>query len=90
MRAVSTPRRFTIQQTPGTKVRLMPDDAESIRLDQFLKFAELVGSGGQAKQLIQAGDVLVNGEVETRRGRKLHDGDIVVFDGEEYPVEFGE
>ncbi|HEY9716964.1 MAG TPA: RNA-binding S4 domain-containing protein [Trichormus sp.] len=49
----------------------------AIRLDQFLKFHGIVQSGGQAKHLIQNGDVKVNGEVETRRGRKLQSGDAV-------------
>lgn len=48
-----------------------------IRLDQFLKREGLVGTGGQAKVLIQAGDVLVNGQIETRRRRKLESGDVV-------------
>ena len=46
-------------------------------LGQALKVASLVGSGGEAKVVIQAGEVLVNGEVETRRGRKLEEGDVV-------------
>ena len=46
-------------------------------LGQALKVASLVGSGGEAKLLIQAGEVLVNGEVETHRGRKLRKGDVV-------------
>jgi len=46
-------------------------------LGQALKVASLVGSGGEAKVLIQAGEVLVNGEVETRRGRRLEAGDVV-------------
>ena len=46
-------------------------------LGQALKVASLVGSGGEAKVLIQAGEVLVNGEVETRRGRQLERGDVV-------------
>ena len=49
-----------------------------IRLDQFLKLANLVGSGGEAKILIKDGAVFVNGEVEIRRGRKLRAGDEVV------------
>ena len=48
-----------------------------ITLGQALKASDLVGSGGEAKVLIQAGEVLVNGEVETRRGRKLVPGDVV-------------
>jgi ribosome-associated protein len=50
---------------------------EGTTLGQALKVASLVGSGGEAKVVIQAGEVLVNGEVETRRGRKLEAGDVV-------------
>ncbi|HET7273453.1 MAG TPA: RNA-binding S4 domain-containing protein [Rubrobacter sp.] len=46
-------------------------------LGQALKAASLVGTGGEAKVLIQSGEVSVNGEVETRRGRKLEEGDVV-------------
>ena len=63
---------------------------ETIRLDQFLKLAGITGTGGQAKVMIQAGDVLVNGEVETRRRRQLHIGDVVLVDGEELVVESDE
>jgi ribosome-associated protein len=53
-----------------------------IRLDQFLKIARVVGSGGEAKMLIVEGLVRVNGQVEQRRGRKLWQGDTVqVEDG---------
>jgi ribosome-associated protein len=48
-----------------------------ITLGQALKAANLVGSGGEAKVLVQSGEVLVNGEVETRRGRQLREGDVV-------------
>lgn len=58
----------------------------SIHLDQFLKLTGLVGTGGQAKLVIQAGEVLVNGEVETRRRRQLKPGDIVNWAGEEFEV----
>lgn len=54
---------------------------EFIKLDQFLKWQGLVGTGGEAKQRIQAGAVRVNGRVETRRGRKLIDGDRVTVAG---------
>jgi len=51
-------------------------------LGRALKAAGLVGTGGEAKVLIQAGEVSVNGEVETRRGRRLEEGDVVeVGDG---------
>jgi ribosome-associated protein len=46
-------------------------------LGRALKAASLVGTGGEAKVLIQAGEVSVNGEVETRRGRRLEEGDVV-------------
>lgn len=59
-----------------------------IRLDQFLKVHDVVGSGGQAKLLIQDGQVLVNGEVETRRRRQLHEGDVVQFETQQLMVEF--
>jgi ribosome-associated protein len=55
-------------------------------LGQALKVASLVGSGGEAKVLIQAGEVLVNGEVETRRGRKLESGDVVEVGDERLEV----
>jgi ribosome-associated protein len=51
----------------------------SIRLGQFLKLANLVESGADAKPVIAAGAVTVNGEVETRRGRQLVTGDVVVL-----------
>jgi ribosome-associated protein len=63
------------------------DDASTIKLDQFLKLTGAVGTGGQAKALIQGGEVRVNGEVETRRGRKLKAGDVVEFEGESFEVE---
>ncbi|MNC62175.1 hypothetical protein D3C75_1121730 [compost metagenome] len=51
--------------------------SEYIKLDQFLKLADCVSTGGMAKALLQEGDVKVNGEVEERRGRKLYPNDIV-------------
>ncbi|VXD11704.1 conserved hypothetical protein [Planktothrix serta PCC 8927] len=55
--------------------------SETIKLDQFLKFMGEVSTGGQAKIMIQSGDVQVNGEIETRRGRKLVTGDQVLIGG---------
>jgi ribosome-associated protein len=60
---------------------------ETIKLDQFLKLADLAPSGGAAKQLIRSGVVKVNGEEEVRRGRKLHHGDVVTLNGEDYVIE---
>lgn len=54
---------------------------ESIRLGQFLKLANLIESGAEAKPLVAAGQVQVNGEVETRRGRQLAPGDVVTLGG---------
>jgi ribosome-associated protein len=59
----------------------VPIREESIRLGQFLKLADLAETGSDAKELILAGEVLVNGEPETRRGRQLRVGDVVEFDG---------
>lgn len=55
--------------------------SEYIKLDQFLKLAECVPSGGMAKALLQEGIVRVNQEQELRRGRKLYPGDIVEVEG---------
>ena len=52
---------------------------ESIRLGQFLKLADLVAYGAEAKPLLMRGLVSVNGEVETRRGRQLAKGDVVTL-----------
>ena len=60
---------------------------EFIKLGQALKAAGLVESEVEAKEVIQEGLVTVNGEVDTRRGRKLYAGDQVVFDGEEIKIE---
>ena len=52
---------------------------KTMKLDQFLKWQNLVSSGGEAKIFIKSGSVKVNGEIETRRGRKLKKGDKVMF-----------
>ncbi len=59
---------------------------EFIKLDAFLKFASAVSSGGEAKVLITQGDVLVNGEVCTMRGKKIRPGDTVSLGGETFEV----
>jgi len=56
------------------------NDSTTIRLDQFLKSQGIVGTGGQAKLVIQDGLVLVNGSTETRRRRQLRAGDVVQFE----------
>ena len=59
---------------------------EFIKLGQALKAANLVEDGVEAKYVIQDGEVLVNGEVDTRRGRKLYDGDVISFHGDEIKI----
>ena len=59
----------------------------NIKLGQAMKLAGLVDEGVDAKFAIQNGEVLVNGEVETRRGRKLTDGDVFSWQGEEIQVQ---
>ncbi len=59
---------------------------EFIKLGQALKAAGYVEDGVEAKIEIQEGNVLVNGEVDTRRGRKLYDGDLVSFNGQEIKI----
>jgi ribosome-associated protein len=56
---------------------------DTIRLGQLLKVAGVVDSGGEAKALIADGEVTVNGEVETRRGRQLHAGDELTAAGQQ-------
>jgi ribosome-associated protein len=69
---------------------LVPIRDESIRLGQFLKLANLVESGSDAKPLLADGQVSVNGEVETRRGRQLVAGDVVSVAGQAAQVASGE
>jgi len=54
-----------------------------LKLDQFLKWNNIVSTGGEAKMLINSGQVSVNGEIEKRRGRKLNMGDVVKFSNNE-------
>lgn len=63
---------------------------EFIKLGQALKLADLVDSGVEAKLVIQDGQVLVNGETEYQRGKKLHDGDIIEFDGSQVKIVAGQ
>ena len=67
-------------------VEIVEIKTDFIRLDQLLKWTNLTGSGSEAKMFILNGDVKVNGEVELRRGKKIHEGDIVEFNGEKITV----
>ncbi len=66
--------------TPGPIDEVEIRDA-SIRLVQLLKLANLVDVGGDARYVLSTGEVTVNGEVETRRGRQLREGDVVSLGG---------
>jgi ribosome-associated protein len=59
---------------------------DTIRLGQALKLSGLAGSGGEARALVEAGGVTVNGEVERRRGRQLHPGDVIAVEGEKVRI----
>ncbi len=74
---------MTQDQTPAR-----PAPADVIDLQDYLKLAGLVDTGGEAKYLIQTGEVRLNGEVETRRRKKIQRGDRVKLDGQEHVVDF--
>ena len=60
---------------------------EFIKLEQLFKLANIVSSGGMAKELILEGKVKVNDAIELRRGKKLRPGDIVEYNGEKYLID---
>ena len=70
----------------SANVEDIPIHTEFIKLQDFLKFANAVESGGMAKTMILAEEVQVNGEVCTMRGKKLRPGDVVTFNGASYEV----
>ncbi len=69
-----------------TPARVITIKAEPIELCQLIKFAGLIDSGGAAKQVISEGHVLLNGEVETQKRKKVLAGDKVSFNGETIEV----
>nr|WP_271978216.1 RNA-binding S4 domain-containing protein [Rubripirellula sp.] len=66
------------------------ESGATVRLDDFLKLQGVVGTGGEAKIRIQAGEVQLNGEVETRRRKQLSNGDIVECEGESFVVDLAD
>ena len=64
-----------------------PELPVGVTLGQALKASSITGTGGEAKILIQTGEVRVNGEVETRRGRKLKSGDVVEVGDERLKIQ---
>ena len=69
-------------------MKTMTITTEYIKLQDLLKLANVVETGGEAKLVIQEGDVTVNGEVCTMRGKKIRPGDTVAYDGEELTVSY--
>ena len=71
-------------------MKIMTITTEFIRLQDLLKLANLVETGGEAKERIQDGEAMVNGETCTQRGKKLRPGDTVIFDGAELGVAYAD
>ena len=71
------------KRVEGEKI---PISTEYIKLDSFLKFANISETGGDAKLMVEDGLVMVNGEVCTQRGKKLRHGDMVTVEGQHYFV----
>ena len=61
-------------------------ESEYIKLSQFLKFIDLVFSGGEAKIFLENNEILINGEKDNRKGRKLYQGDIVEILDKQYQI----
>ncbi len=61
-------------------------DSEFITLGQFLKFADIIQSGGEAKQFLASYKVVINGEDDNRRGRKLRPNDVIEIEGKSYLI----
>lgn len=79
--------KLTIKRKPELgQTKEIEINEEFIKLDSLLKFAGAVLSGGEAKENIQNGNVLVNGEVCLMRGKKLRNGDTAEFEGKKYVV----
>ena len=73
-----------------TVMKTMTITTEYIKLQDLLKLANAVETGGEAKECIQSGEVLVNGEVCTMRGKKIHPGDTVTFQNQEYAAAYAD
>ena len=71
-------------------MKIMTITTEFIRLQDLLKLANLVETGGEAKERIQEGEAMVNGEICTQRGKKLRPGDTAVFDGVELGIRYAD
>ena len=72
------------------KMETITISSEFIKLQDLLKFSNLVSSGGEAKECVQSGEVQVNGESCTMRGKKIRPGDDVCFRGRHYTVAYAD
>ena len=77
-----------VKVTKKTAAESVSIHTEFIKLQDFLKFCGAVETGGEAKLVIQEGDVTVNGEVCTMRGKKIRPGDVVAFNGQTLTVTY--
>ena len=80
--------KVTVKKKDESK--LLPIETEFIKLDAALKYAALVATGGEAKEVIAEGMVTVNGEPCTMRGKKLRPGDTVDFGGKKLTVQYAD
>lgn len=65
------------------KIKIKPP---YIKLGQLLKFIDIIDTGGSEKEYLESHDIIVNGEIEKRRGRKLYNQDIVIIENKEYQI----
>lgn len=71
-------------------MKIVTITTEFIKLQDLLKLADVVSTGGEAKIEVQEGAVLVNGDICTQRGKKIRPGDTVTFDGADYGVKYAD
>lgn len=69
------------------KMKKITINTEYITLGQFLKFADIISNGGEAKSYLAYNEVYINDELDVRRGRKLRHGDKVLVEGQEFIIE---
>jgi ribosome-associated protein len=83
---ISLINNISIIKKAGDILKEINISSEFIKLDQFLKWAEIASTGGESKALIIDGKIKVNNTVEFARGKKLHEGDIIEVLGNQYKI----
>jgi ribosome-associated protein len=73
--------KLKVKKIKGPKIEIVPIKEEYIKLDSLLKLSMAAETGGEAKLMIQSGDIKINGEICTARGKKIRKGDIVKYPG---------